>query len=187
MVLDVLERCNSLPDTDLLLFYDDQPGSRDYFASLGTRASLHPQAGSDLGARMENAFSRAFGLGYRQVVIIGTDSPDLPRHHLLEAFQTLEGSRDLAVFGPTEDGGYCLLGLTSPHGAPFAGIPWSTPEVLETSLQKCREAGLPSELLPPWYDIDTVADLFRPSLLESVDEAPRTLRYLLGLKLHPST
>ncbi|WP_236685577.1 glycosyltransferase family protein [Geobacter pickeringii] len=67
------------------------------------------------------------------------------------------------------------------HPELFARIPWSTEEVLERSLVRAAEAGLATALLPPWYDVDTVADLRRPGLAAPESRAPRTREFILGL------
>eukprot|EP00897_Mesotaenium_endlicherianum_P002347 jgi/Mesen1/213/ME1140369C07559 len=66
------------------------------------------------------------------------------------------------VFGPAQDGGYYLLGLTRPLPALFEGIAWSTSDVLARSRQAACDAGLsvaPSESLPTLLDVDTADDL----------------------------
>jgi hypothetical protein len=182
MLLDVLDKCCRLPAAELLLLYENQPGSREFFSSLFPEEALFPQTGEGLGERLENAFSLAFSRGCRRAVVIGSDSPDLPIRHIENAFRLLEGGGQDAVFGPTEDGGYYLLGLTSPQPLLFRDIPWSTHKVLEASLEKCSEAGLRAELLPRWYDLDTADDLARLPLEQSGGEAPRTCRTVAALK-----
>lgn len=182
MLLDVLDSCRHLSDVDLIIFYDDFPGAREYFLTLKDEKHLQAQEGSNLGERLANAFAVAFGRGYDRVVAIGTDSPDLPSRYLQKAVGHLADDRDSAVFGPTEDGGYYLVGLSAPHPSLFRDIPWSTGEVLEMSLQKCREAGLHPELLPRWYDLDTAADLARLSPDSSTEAAPRTCQAIAALR-----
>ena len=108
---------------------------------------------------------------------IGTDAPDLPLPFISEAFLRLEEGID-AVFGPAEDGGYYLVALRGESRGLFRGIPWSTPQVLAASRQRAREAGLLTALLPPWYDVDGYADLFRPGLLDPGNDAPLTRGFL---------
>ena len=45
---------------------------------LGTEFRYIPQNGKDLGERMKNGFIDGFAMGYRRVVLIGSDIPDLP-------------------------------------------------------------------------------------------------------------
>ena len=91
---------------------------------------LVPQGRGDLGQRMAHAFRRRIG----PVVIIGTDSPDIRRHHIKRAFQLL-GHND-AVFGPALDGGYWLIGLKQPcrAGRLLRDVRWSSPHALADTL-----------------------------------------------------
>jgi uncharacterized protein len=116
-----------------------------------------PQVEGDLGARLKHSFATAFQASRDPVVIIGTDSPDLPVKFLQEALDQL-ASHDVVV-GPAKDGGYYLIGLRSPMPALFDGIPWSGPEVAKTTLQKVRELGKTCYTTPEWSDVDTLADL----------------------------
>ena len=68
------------------------------------------QEGEGLGARMENAFRHVLGEGYEAVILIGTDVPYAVRDDIPAAFRLLE--EDDLVLGPTEDGGYWLIGLS---------------------------------------------------------------------------
>src|SRR5262249_61869470 len=66
-----------------------------------------------------------------------------------------------AVVGPCDDGGYYLIGLRKPCAALFYGMPWSTERVLGLTLERSRRSGLRTHVLPPWFDVDTEADLVR--------------------------
>lgn len=118
---------------------------------------LIAQMGNDLGARMARAFADVFALGYRQVLVVGTDLPTLPGSVFGEAV-TLLATHDL-VLGPALDGGYYLIGLRKPLPDLFAGIPWSTDRVLPLTQQKAAALGLHTALLPVRRDIDTIDDL----------------------------
>lgn len=117
----------------------------------------HPQSSGTLGDRMHAAFSDAFRDGVRSVVIIGTDCPGLKPSHLHEALKRLETTE--AVVGPAEDGGYYLLGLTSPIRRIFEHKEWSTDSVLRSTLTDFRSLDMSFALLEPMRDIDTLEDL----------------------------
>ena len=96
---------------------------RDWLGPL----DYQKQAPGDLGTRLSQAMLRAHTEGARNIVIIGTDCPDLTEAHLRTAFVMLEDS-DI-VLGPAQDGGYYLIGLREPQPLLFEAIPWSTGEV----------------------------------------------------------
>ena len=62
------------------------------------------------------------------------------------------------VLGPADDGGYYLLGCIELHPALFANIKWSTPSVLDQTIEKIKEANLSYCLLEKLHDIDTAED-----------------------------
>jgi glycosyltransferase A (GT-A) superfamily protein (DUF2064 family) len=107
---------------------------------------------------MYAAFRRAF-LHCRRAVLIGTDTPDLPRSLLEKAFSSLK-THD-AVIGPALDGGYYLIGLSSDSLLPdlFQGLPWGSALVFELTRHVLEEHGLEFHVLPRWRDIDEYEDL----------------------------
>jgi hypothetical protein len=107
----------------------------------------------------------------------------------------LAQDRDQVVLGPSEDGGYYLIGLKHPHHELFERIAWSTENVLAHTIERAADINLPVELLPTWYDVDdapTLRLLCDELSLSSDDhdgraefrggfEAPHTRKYLAGL------
>ena len=85
---------------------------------LGKHYSYVAQVGRDLGQRMKNAFIHSFDEGFEKVVLIGSDIPDLPGSFLHEALEALESSE--AVIGPSNDGGYYLIGFSQEAFLPVA-------------------------------------------------------------------
>ena len=136
--------------------------AEQYFRGLaGASFSLVAQTGRNLGQRLDRLSTELFAAGHPGVVIIDSDTPNLPDKYLAEAVERLADGRTEAVFGPAEDGGYYLVGLTRPSPALFQGITWSTPIVLKQTLEKAARAALRVHLLRPWFDVDTGADLDR--------------------------
>jgi len=120
---------------------------------------LYPQPEADLGQRMHQAFVAGAAQGVTRQVIIGMDCPQLTLPILQNAFDSLE-NHDL-VLGPALDGGYYLIGLAKPFLPLFAGVAWSTDQVLNQTLDRANAGGLRSLLLEPLSDLDEPADLDR--------------------------
>jgi rSAM/selenodomain-associated transferase 1 len=120
---------------------------------------LQQQQGSDLGERMQNALESVLGKA-EYALLIGTDCPVLDEEYLDDALSRLEGGADV-VIGPAEDGGYILIGMRRAEPMLFSDISWSEPEVLATTIERCKEAGLTLQELEQRYDIDTYDDLQR--------------------------
>jgi rSAM/selenodomain-associated transferase 1 len=147
-----------------------------YAARLAPGFLRVAQRGADLGARLRHAFAALFAAGAPAVVASGADAPTLPAAYVAEALTRLAAPGTDVALGPTDDGGYYLVGTARPQPALFEDIAWSTPSVLVQTLARARTAGLGVALLPPWFDVDVPADLDRldASLADAGARAPRT-------------
>lgn len=156
----VADLLNSFSDKvfHLILFYSPPEAARVVGEWLGDTFEVRPQVGSDLGERMKHAFAGVLD-EFTRAVLIGSDSPDLTPDVVDEAFNALEVSQ--AVLGPSCDGGYYLIGFRSDTFPPevFEGMPWGSDTVFSRTLERLREKGLSTHLLPLWLDVDRVEDL----------------------------
>ena len=131
--------------------------AREEFQPLVPKGwAIQPQEEGELGVRLVHAFAEAFAARAEKVAIIGSDCPAVTSRHIRQAFSTL--NRADAVFGPATGGGYWLVALRAPHPELFSGIPWSTGEVLASSLAAAKALGLKIDLLEILSDVDTRAD-----------------------------
>lgn len=119
-------------------------------------ANFFAQPDGDLGVRLQAAQAGAFQRGADAVILLGGDCPELHGERLGKAAAALQG-HDVVIV-PTLDGGYALLGTTRPEPALFQKISWSTPAVLDETLQRVSEQGLRAALLPTVSDVDEVED-----------------------------
>ncbi len=180
---DTLELMTQVADVQPILAYapDDAEG---YFRSIcPPRFELCPQVGVDLGARLHNALSQALGQGYRQAVVMDSDSPTLPAAYLGQAFAHLDDPATDVVLGPCDDGGYYLIGVKEPCASLF-DVTMSTPAVLRQTLAAAEAAGRRAALLPTWYDVDTAQEVERLRAELAADAAafaPRTRAMLQRL------
>ena len=114
------------------------------------------QQGKDLGERMLNAFDYSFKDKKEKVVIIGSDCLDLTSEIIEEAFEKLNNHN--VVIGPSEDGGYYLLGMNNLYPQLFQHKKWSTESVFIATIEDILELGLSHYTLPTLTDIDTEND-----------------------------
>jgi uncharacterized protein len=113
------------------------------------------QRGSDLGERIISALHEAPCA--EKMLVIGTDMPFIDATLLTQAAAALDHAD--VVIGPCVDGGYYLIGMKRVHEELFEGIPWSTADVLASTLGRCAEHRLTSHILPLLRDVDTLDDL----------------------------
>jgi hypothetical protein len=117
---------------------------------------LFAQADSpNLGDRIIAAARHVLSRGFEKILLIGTDSPNLPMAYLHEAGAALD-THDL-VLGPAEDGGYYLIGFKKILSDLFVNVSWSSSSVLAQTLQHARRLNLRVHLLPAWYDVDDLS------------------------------
>jgi rSAM/selenodomain-associated transferase 1 len=115
------------------------------------------QEGIDLGARMKNAFLDGFGQGYQNIIVIGSDLPNISKEVIDAGFVQLQ--QNDVVFGPADDGGYYLLGMSKMTASIFEDKPWSQSNLLEVTLQELTKQEKSVALLETLNDIDTFEDL----------------------------
>ncbi|HEU4403837.1 MAG TPA: TIGR04282 family arsenosugar biosynthesis glycosyltransferase [Polyangiaceae bacterium] len=154
-----------------------------YAPTTACPVELWPQGDGDLGERLERAASRALA-GAPWVLLLGTDSPGLPRAYLDEAARLLGAPAGPdAVLGPTRDGGYYALGVRRLPAGALGGVRWSTPAALADTRAALERGGSRVELLPAWFDVDEGDDLCSLAALlrEGGAEAPATARALRAL------
>ena len=164
------------------------PAVRLYLAGRPEPADLVPdgvevygQAGDHLGDRMLRAFVQTFAAGYERAVVIGTDHPTLPLALVGLAFDALEDPMT-AVLGPSDDGGYYLLGLNE-VGADLFDMDYSHPDVFADTLERAMEMDLTPVVLPQHYDVDDGTGLRRlvDEWRAGADVGTRTARVLQTL------
>lgn len=146
-ISNVVRRLGSDPRWHTLIAVTQDTSLYSSVWPLGS--TIFPQGEGDLGVRMQRVF---YGLPPGPVVIIGTDIPEIMATYVADAFRAL-GSHD-AVLGPSEDGGYWLLGLrrTPKVRQIFANVRWSSPHTMDDTLANL--GGLRVAMLETLCDVD---------------------------------
>ncbi len=115
------------------------------------------QSAGDLGKKMAEAFTTIFAKGYREVILIGADCPDNTTENILNAFELLQ--KNDTVIGPSEDGGYYLIGMKKMYSEIFDNKVWSTSTVCQEAIQELEKINLSIGTAATLNDIDTWEDL----------------------------
>ena len=140
-------------NADKFVFYSENIKKDDIWNASHFKKKL--QNGSNLGERMENAFTELLNLGYQKVVIIGSDLLDLDSALIDDAFNQLNHFEH--VIGPAKDGGYYLLGIKTLNPNLFKNKHWGTASVLKDTLNNLKHSTV--HLLKELNDIDTFEDI----------------------------
>ena len=148
--------------------------------------SLLPQRGEKFGERLYFAVEDLFKCGFESVCLIDSDSPTVPAENFEQAVELLSTTEDRVVLGPSDDGGYYLIGVKKPHQHLLEQVDWSTERVLNQTIERATEIGIEIKLLPTGYDVDDDVGLRRlcNELLAdttSADIAPYTRKFLASL------
>ena len=155
---DVAHRCYSVlvcatlqcaHSFDAVVYVDGCVEDSKWLQGLPYRQQIE----GDLGQRMLACFYDGI------TVLVGGDCPLVSVEYIQEAVDSLS-NHDL-VLGPTEDGGYVLIGMTKPYRSLFEHIPWSTAAVFEATMNRALSLDLKVRCLPRVWDVDSVDDFRR--------------------------
>src|SRR5438132_5491549 len=154
-----------------------------YIDILPRDFELLPQRGEGFGERLAFAAADLFQCGFTSVCLIDSDSPTVSADVYAQAVELLSKPGDRVVLGPSDDGGYYLIGLKRNHRRLFERIDWSTERVLEQTKERAQALNLEVCLLPTGYDVDDGVTLRRicNELLSGKvrdDVAPNTRKFL---------
>lgn len=142
---------------DLHIYYSDV-----VINSAWPNTEKFVQKGNDLGERMMNAFEDGFSKGYKRIIGVGSDLPDLSAEVMQLGLKALETND--TVFGPSEDGGYYLIGMRQSTPCIFQNKPWSTDQLLKITLAELAEKGYSTQQLITLNDVDDIDDLKASSI-----------------------
>ncbi|MBF0286380.1 MAG: DUF2064 domain-containing protein [SAR324 cluster bacterium] len=152
------------------------------------QVELLPFGVEDLGKLMEQSFRDCAQKGYKKMVLIGSDVPQLKMEQIHQAFVHLD---DVSmVIGPDNGGGMYLVGCSQPLGLMEEGIVWGQGIDREEVLKRCDEQSTTYQLLSEEIDMDTSEDLafwydglhqFPGELESQKKDCPNTMLFLQQL------
>lgn len=161
-------------------------GSESVYESILSKTFfLIPQRGYEFGERLIFAAEDLFTVGFESICLINSDSPTVPAASFVEAANELAKAGDRIVLGPSDDGGYYLIGLKKLHKGLFEEINWSTERVFDQTMQHASKIGVEVLQLACGFDVDDWATLARlceellgPEAKSRSNIAPNTRKFL---------
>jgi rSAM/selenodomain-associated transferase 1 len=139
------------------LFCSDESEIEDVKIWSNNKFRYYPQQGNDLGKRMLNAFNKVFDDGYQNIILVGSDIPGITADLMNDALTFLYSYK--CVLGPSDDGGYYLIGLNSTQPNLFDGMEWSIDSVFNKTIERLEKEHQSYFVLEKLTDIDTKEDL----------------------------
>ena len=159
MLRDTIELVAQLEGVQLAIAVTPPEATSAFLHMSPPGTLLLPVAGADIGDCLNQVLSGLLASGHSRAMALNSDGPTLPSSHLRQAVAELDDAD--VVLGPSEDGGYYLVGLKEPQPGLFQDIEWSTERVTSQTLVRAEALGLSVVTLPPWHDVDTAPDLNR--------------------------
>lgn len=170
---DTLASALSAPDTSVRLFYGDDPETVSSVNRIVTylKNRLEKERGESFdqrfdaielpanrwGIKMEEAMKHCFSEGFERVIFMGSRSPTVTVALILQAIHELDDHD--AVFGPTVEGRYYLLGMKGKYHSQLSDFDWTRPSIYSDVSGALTEAGLQWSELPMWYVVEHPEDL----------------------------
>ena len=158
--MSILQACEQSPAQGVGIF-TPLGAEAAYVDILPPEFFLIPQRGDKFGERLLLAAEDLFKVGFESLCLINSDSPTVPASAFAEAAIELANPGDRLVLGPSEDGGYYLIGLKKLHRRVFEEIDWSTERVFTQTKERAAELSVPVYELERGLDVDDRVTLMR--------------------------
>jgi uncharacterized protein len=158
-LMDIFNTLKNIKDsTDVFLTYTPEDSLGIINEMVPEWIASFPQKGEKLGERMKASIDMLLKEGYKKVILIGSDIPDLSSKDIEDAFAVLDS--DDIVLGPTVDGGYYLVGMKKIHKELFSdNLKWGNKSVFEATVDIANKCSLKVGLASKYRDIDDEKDL----------------------------
>ena len=172
-ITDTLMNTLAVPTADTRLYYIDEPARKrlvsivtDYIGKkvTGKRAdrykdgfSTHELEQDRWGIRIEQVFEDCFAAGYKNVLVIGSRTPTITANMFKTALRML-GKSD-AVFGPTPEGRYYIIGMSGGHHIDLSAFDWKSASIYSEVANAFTEKKLSWSELEIWYAVECSEEL----------------------------
>ena len=176
LLADTLDLAKSLTGVEVAVVCPE-PDQEELAQLAGNTVQVVAQEGAGLAAGLNFVFRHFTAAGRHRVIAFNSDSPHLAPAVLESAFEIL--AKHDVVVGPTNDGGYYLVGAKAAHPTLFESDGLGTKTALERLLARTKELNLSTGFSEPFYDIDVANDLIQLAreLQLAPAKAPRTARW----------
>ncbi|MBI5266409.1 MAG: DUF2064 domain-containing protein [candidate division Zixibacteria bacterium] len=167
-VVDTVRNALGVDGIDVRLYHNDLPDQRhaakhavETAAEAGKaengRFMLRERTRERWGTRIEGVFRDCFDSGYKHVLVFGNRTPTITSAMMATALRMLKESD--AVFGPTPDGRYYVIGMSGSMQIDLSGFDWKSPHIYSDVAHAFTKKKLSWSELEIWYAIENVDDL----------------------------
>lgn len=166
--VDTVRNALGVDGIDVRLYHNDLPDQRhaakravETAAEAGKaengRFTLCERPRERWGARIEGVFRDCFNAGYKHVLVFGNRTPTITSAMMATALRMLKESD--AVFGPTPDGRYYVIGMSGSTQIDLSEFDWKSPHIYSDVAHAFTKKKLSWSELEIWYAIENVDDL----------------------------
>lgn len=157
MIKDTINVCKN-DFADVILFITEyeklNDNTKEFF---NFENKIYPQGDFSFGEKMKNAFKKTFEMGYKKVILIGTDIPTLRKEDISFALKSLDNF-DVCIH-KTFDKGYYLIGLKNIVDEVFDENIFKGENVFENTVEILKKQNLSYSTGRILMDIDERSDL----------------------------
>lgn len=168
-ITDTIRHAFAIPDVDIRLFHQDNPERKrlvkivtDYLTSklpgdFSERFRSYEMKKERWGIRIEKVFQDCFNQGYSNVLVLGSRTPTMNTDMMKRALKMLEESD--AVFGPTPEGRYYIIGMRDDYRIRLSDFDWKSPSIYSEVANAFAGFDLSWSELEIWYAVESADDL----------------------------
>lgn len=172
-ITDTIVNASAVEDADIRLFYIDNPDRvrlvnivtdylskrvkgkhEDFFKSRFQSFGLEKNR---WGIRVEEVFQSCFAQGYKHVLVAGSRTPTIGAGMFSTALKMLTKSD--AVFGPTPEGRYYLIGMSGSYKINLSEFDWKSPAIYSEVADAFSKKDLAWSELEIWYCVENAEEL----------------------------
>lgn len=172
-ITDTIITASTLEDVDVRLYYIDNSERKKLVSIITTYLKKNIKGGKESffsnnfsevklkkdrwGIRVENIFADCFNEGYENVLVVGSRTPTVSGRMMKTAIELLKESD--AVFGPTPEGRYYVIGMSGKSHISLSDFDWKSPSIYHDVAMALQEKGLKWSELEIWYCVERQDDL----------------------------
>lgn len=168
-ITDTICHALTLDEADVRLYYVDD-AQRKKFADIvlgyvtkkidskaAKRFSNYIVPQECWGVRIEKIVDDCFDSGYENVLVVGSRTPTVSAAMMQRALRMLTESD--AVFGPTPEGRYYIIGMRHKQQVRLSDYDWKSPAIYSEVAEAFTAQGLAWSELEIWYAVETPDEL----------------------------
>ncbi|UCD64144.1 MAG: DUF2064 domain-containing protein [Candidatus Zixiibacteriota bacterium] len=172
-ITDTIVNASVVENADIKLYHIDQPDRKklvrivtdylmnrsqgkkgDQFKSRFQTVELEKQR---WGIRIEEVFKDCFAQGYKHVLVAGSRTPTI-RPAMFETALKMLSESD-AVFGPTPEGRYYVIGMSGSYKINLADFDWKSPAIYSEVAEAFTQKNLEWSELEIWYCVENTEEI----------------------------